>query len=145
MKVRTNKEAELKKALVIGIDDYPGHPLSGCVNDAVSVANTLERNGDGSPNFSVRLLTSNQEQVETALISKAVAELFEGDADTALLYFAGHGILNPDTNAGYIVSQNGTAGAWGMALSEILGLANGAYPKIKSTVIILDSCHSGFA
>ncbi|EQD62881.1 peptidase C14 caspase catalytic subunit p20 [mine drainage metagenome] len=60
-------------------------------------------------------------------------------------FSSGHGIINPDTNAGYIVSQNGSNGAWGISLSEILELANNAYPRIKSTVIILDSCHSGFA
>ncbi|EHP44227.1 peptidase C14 caspase catalytic subunit p20 [Cupriavidus basilensis OR16] len=135
----------MKKALVIGIDDYPAHPLHGCVNDATAIANTLEKDGDGSPNFSTRLLTSNEIEVSTATLNSAVSELFSGDAETALLFFAGHGILNPDTNAGYIVSQNGTRGAWGMSLAEILGLANRAYPRIKSTVIILDSCHSGFA
>jgi hypothetical protein len=46
----------MKRALVVGIDDYPRNPLSGCINDAVAVANTLEKNGDGSPNFSVILL-----------------------------------------------------------------------------------------
>ena len=71
--------------------------------------------------------------------------MFEGDADTALFYFAGHGIINQETNAGYIVSQDGGKGAWGISLSEILGLANRAYPRIKSTIIVLDSCHSGFA
>lgn len=135
----------MKKALIIGIDDYPTSPLNGCVNDAVAIANTLERNGDGSPNFSTRLITSNVDKVETSVISEALSELFDGDAETALLYFAGHGIINPDTNAGYIVSQNGSKGSWGISLSEILGLANKAYPKIKSTIIILDSCHSGFA
>ncbi|TBD04571.1 caspase family protein [Rhizobium leguminosarum] len=135
----------MKRALVIGVDDYPTAPLSGCVNDAVAVANTLETNGDGSPNFSVKLITSNEIEVTSAVISSAVAELFKADADTVLLYFAGHGILNPETNAGYIVSQNGGKGAWGVSLSEILGLANGAYPQIKATVIILDSCHSGYA
>lgn len=135
----------MKKALVIGIDAYPSSPLTGCVNDAVAIANTLEKNGDGSPNFSVRLLSSNDVEVSTAVLSQEVANLFNGDADTALLFFAGHGIINPDTNAGYIVSQNGAKGAWGMSLSEILGLANAAYPRIKSTVIILDCCHSGFA
>ena len=97
----------MKKALVVGIDDYPTSPLNGCVNDAVAVGNTLETNGDGSPNFSVRLLTSNQLDISTACLSEAIADLFTGDADTALLFFAGHGIINPDTNAGYIVSQNG--------------------------------------
>lgn len=135
----------MKKALVIGIDDYTASPLSGCVNDAVAIGNTLETNGDGSPNFSVRLLTSNETNVTTAVLSEAIADLFTGDADTVLLFFAGHGIINPDSNAGYIVSQDGGRGAWGMSLSEILGIANGAYPRIKSTVIILDSCHSGFA
>lgn len=135
----------MKKALIVGIDDYPTSPLNGCVNDAVAVGNTLETNGDGSPNFSVRLLTSNQSNISTAILSEAISELFKGDADTALLFFAGHGIINPDTNAGYIVSQNGGRGAWGVSLSEILGIANRAYPRIKSTVIILDSCHSGFA
>lgn len=134
----------MKKALVVGIDHYPASPLHGCVNDAVAIANTLEKNGDGSPNFSIRLLTSNETDVSTAVLSEAIAELFTGDADTALLFFAGHGIINPDTNAGYIVSQNGAKGSWGISLSEILGLANKAYPRIKSTVIILDSCHSGF-
>jgi hypothetical protein len=135
----------MKKALVVGIDSYPGNPLNGCVNDAIAIANTLERNGDGSPNFSIRILTSNEVNVTTSVLNEAVHQLFVGDADTLLFYFAGHGIINPDTNAGYIVSQNGVRGSWGMSLSEILGLANRAYPRIKSTVIILDSCHSGFA
>jgi len=135
----------MKKALVIGIDAYAVNPLVGCVSDAVAISNTLERNGDGSPNFSVRLLTSNQGAVTTAVLSEAIAELFKGDADTAVLFFAGHGIINLVTNAGYIVTQDGGKGAWGISLSELLGQANRAYPRIKSTVIILDSCHSGFA
>lgn len=134
----------MKKALVIGIDDYPSSPLNGCVNDAVSVGNTLETNGDGSPNFSVRLLTSNQINITSEVLNDEVAALFSDDADTVLLFFAGHGIINQDTNAGYLVSQNGSRGAWGMSLAEILGKANTAYPRIKSTIIILDSCHSGF-
>ena len=36
----------MKKALIIGIDDYVQSPLNGCVNDAVAVANTIETNGD---------------------------------------------------------------------------------------------------
>lgn len=135
----------MKKALIVGIDDYPASPLSGCVNDAISVATTLENNGDGSPNFSIRSLTSNNEAVSTEVLSAAIADLFKGEADTALFFFAGHGIINPDTNAGYIVSQDGKKGSWGISLSEILGLANGAHPHIKSTVIILDCCHAGFA
>ncbi|WP_255221015.1 caspase family protein [Herbaspirillum rubrisubalbicans] len=77
----------MKKALVVGIDAYPTSPLSGCVNDAVSFASTLEKNGDGSPNFSIRLLTSNDTEVSSSLLSREVRSLFTGDADTALFFF----------------------------------------------------------
>src|SRR5262245_54790638 len=108
------RRALMKKALIIGIDHYPTSPLAGCVNDAKAVANILARNGDGSPNFSAMTLTSDNIQVTSALLESSISELFKGDADTALLYFAGHGIINPATNAGYIVSQNGVRGAWGL-------------------------------
>lgn len=134
----------MKKALIVGINDYPNSPLQGCVNDAVAVANILAKNGDGSPNFSVQLVTSDSTNVSSEVLQEAIKELFRVDVDMALFFFAGHGIINPDTGDGYIVSQDGKKGAWGISLTEILGLANNAYPRIKSTVIILDSCHSGF-
>ena len=135
----------MRKALVVGIDKYPTSPLSGCENDAADIANTLKTNGDGSPNFSVRLLSSDNSDVTSEAIHSALEELFTGDAETALFYFAGHGIVKPSTNAGYIVSQDGKKGSWGVSLSDILAMANAAYPRINSTVIILDSCNSGYA
>jgi len=134
----------MRRALVIGIDKYPTAMLAGCENDAVAIANTLERNGDGSPNFSIKLITSDSCDVNSAVILSALEDLFKGDAETVLFYFAGHGIINESTNAGYIVSQDGKKGSWGIPLSEILSMANAAYPRIKSTVIILDSCNSGY-
>jgi hypothetical protein len=135
----------MRKALVVGIDKYPNSPLSGCENDAASIATVLERNGDGSPNFSVKLLSTDGSTVSSQVLSDALEDLFDGEAETALFYFAGHGIINPSTNAGHLVSQDGQRGSWGIALSELLELANKAHPKIKSTVIILDSCGSGYA
>jgi hypothetical protein len=135
----------MRKALVVGIDDYKAAPLHGCVNDALAIGGVLETNGDGSPNFSAVLLTSDSKNISCAVLGEAIADLFKGDADTALLFFAGHGIINPATNAGYIVTQDGHKGAWGVSLSDILAQANAAYPRIKSTVIILDSCQSGYA
>lgn len=135
----------MKRALVVGIDRYARCPLSGCENDAAAVASTLETNGDGAPNFSVELLTSANTNVTAATLGDAISGLFKGDADTVLLFFAGHGIINPDTNAGYIVAQDGKKGAWGVSLGDIIAQANSAYPHIKSTAIILDSCQSGYA
>jgi len=135
----------MRKALVVGIDHYSNSPLHGCVNDAKRMISVLESNGDGSPNFEVRSLISGETEVSSCILHEAIEELFSGNAETALLFFAGHGIVNEKTNAGYIVSQNGCKGSWGISLSEILHLANEAYPRVKSTVIILDSCQSGYA
>jgi len=136
----------MKKALVVGIDDYPSpNELNGCVNDAVEMSALLEANGDGSPNFDVRRLISSEGTVDSAALHEAIRELFSDDADVALLYFAGHGILDSDTNSGFLVTQDGRGPNWGINLSAVLELANKAYPKIKSTVILLDSCQSGFA
>jgi len=50
----------VRRALLVGIDDYPFGPLSGCVNDAHAMQEVLERNEDGSPNFACQVLTSDQ-------------------------------------------------------------------------------------
>ena len=59
----------MRKALIVGIDDYKEiSSLSGCVNDALAVASILERNGDGSPNFSTKTLTSNNGEVNCSIL-----------------------------------------------------------------------------
>ncbi|MFC4349549.1 caspase domain-containing protein [Kordiimonas lipolytica] len=137
----------MRKALVIGIDDYETMPLNGCVNDATKIASLLETHGDGSPNFAVRRITSNddEDEVTTAALTHSLEELFSGEADTALFYFAGHGIIDPLANQGFLVTVDGHKPNWGLSLSTILTMANRAHPRIKSSIIILDSCHSGFA
>ncbi len=136
---------KMRKALIVGIDKYPTAPLRGCENDAAAIANTLETNGDGSPNYSVKLLSSDKGEITSEIIHTALDDLFTGDADTVLFYFAGHGLVNSSTNSGHILSQDGKKGSWGVSLSDLLSMANAAYPRIKSTVIILDSCNSGYA
>jgi len=135
----------MKRALVVGIDDYDDpNQLSGCVNDAIELAVLLGANGDGSPNFDVRRLISSEGAITSEILHKEINELFKGDAETALLYFAGHGILIDETNNGFLVTQDGKNPNWGINLSGILEQANKAHPNITSTVILLDSCQSGF-
>ena len=45
----------MRKALIVGIDNYTQCPLNGCCNDAEHMAQALRRNGDDSPNFAVKL------------------------------------------------------------------------------------------
>lgn len=126
----------MKKALVIGIDDYPTAPLQGCVNDAVAFANTIGTNGDGSPNFGVRLLTTIQTKAQ---LKAAVTELYQGPCDVALLYFSGHGLLN--ATGGYLLAPDYHPNDEGLSMEQILLLLNASQARDK--IIILDCCHSG--
>ncbi len=126
----------MKKALSIGIDNYPSCPLFGCVNDASAFANTMEKNGDGSPNFDVKLETNVQSKSE---LKSLIIDLFSGDSDISLLYFSGHGFLN--AIGGYIVTPDFKENDEGVSMDEILKIANSS--KAKDKVIILDCCHSG--
>ena len=135
----------MKKALVIGIDDHPLQPLKCCVNDAREVAALLKFNADHSRNFDVELMTSPGDDISNWKLEQAVSRFFKSSVriETAVFYFAGHGIISPQTDAGYIVGRDGRPGAWGMALSQLLMLAHEARATISSSVIILDCCHAG--
>lgn len=129
----------MRKALIVGIDNYPSLPLDGCVNDANAIANTLERNGDGSPNFSIRLDTSPSADITRSSLREAIEQLFSGEPDMALLYFSGHGFIK--STGGYLVTIDANRYDEGVSMDEILNLANQS--KAKNKVIILDCCHSG--
>ncbi len=123
----------MKKALVIGIDDYPNCPLNGCVNDASAIAELLRTNGDGSPNFDVSL----QLNVKTkANLLDSIEKLFSGDTNASLLYFSGHG-----SDKGHLVTPDYKGKDLGVKMDEVLGYANKS--RCKNKIIILDCCFSG--
>jgi hypothetical protein len=126
----------MKKALVIGIDNYPKSPLKGCINDANAFASIIEKNGDGTPNFDVNLRTDVPTK---AKLRKLILDLFNGDSDTALFYFSGHGFINE--LGGYVVTPDYERNDEGVSMDEILIAANAS--EAKNRVIILDCCYSG--
>lgn len=126
----------MKKALVIGINNYPQSPLRGCINDAMAFKSIIETNGDGSPNFDAKVFTDIQTKSE---LKGLILDLFNGDNDTALFYFSGHGYI--DNIGGYIVTPDYTANDYGVSMDEILTIANDS--RTKNCIIILDCCHSG--
>lgn len=134
----------MRKALIAGIDHYTDiTPLHGCVNDAHAVRPVLERHSDGTVNFDVRLLTSTgpSDLVTRRELKDSVQSLFSDDSDIALFYFAGHGHI--EATGGYVCASDASHGDEGLALSEVLTLANES--RAKNKVIILDSCHAGIA
>ena len=52
-----------RKALVVGINDYPTCPLRGCCNDSEAIKDLLSNHGNGDPNFSVWKRTMLQQKV----------------------------------------------------------------------------------
>ncbi|RZO61680.1 MAG: caspase family protein [Sandaracinaceae bacterium] len=134
----------MRKALAVGINYYEhGSPLFGCVDDAYSVKSAIERHSDGTVNFDVRLLsgTGPSDTVSRRELKDAVSELFAGDSETALFYFAGHGYL--ESTGGYLLTSESASGDEGLALNEVLTLANQS--TASNRIIVLDSCHSGIA
>lgn len=127
----------MKKALVVGIDEYAQSPLYGCCNDADAMSQLLRSNGDGSPNFSVKI----EKNIPTkSALRRLIEECFAGDADTALFYYSGHGHI--DAIGGYLVTPDYSPYDYGVSLQDVLAIANNSHCKNK--IIILDSCFSGF-
>lgn len=135
----------MRKALIVGIDYYENIScLSGCVNDAHSVKASLERHADGTINFATpRLITGTgpSDVVNRSTLKEAVKDLFSGDAEIAVFYFAGHGYI--EDTGGFLCAGDCVTGDDGLALSEVMTFA--AQSEAKNKVIILDSCHSGIA
>src|SRR5688572_5871833 len=112
----------MRKALIVGIDHYEhiGN-LRGCVNDAHSVKAVLERNADGTVNFTTpRLITSAgpADSVERKALKDAVRELFSDKSEIALLYFAGHGYV--EDTGGFLCATDCKDGDDGLSLHDVM-------------------------
>jgi len=131
--------SHMKRALIIGIDHYDGSPLTGCINDANNIYDLMNRNEDGTPNFDCKKMISSEGRINRANLKENIEKLFKDDADTAFLYFSGHGTSN--NLGGYIVTQDAKKYDEGVAMYDILNYANAS--KAKECVIMLDCCFSG--
>lgn len=134
----------MRKALMVGIDHYPHlSDLGGCVNDASAMAAMLKRNADSTVNFDTRLITGKRDEplVQRGQLKQALRELFACDGEVALFYFAGHGYV--EDVGGYLCTGECHNGDDGLSLAELMTIASRS--PARNRVIILDSCHSGFA
>ena len=128
----------MRRALVIGIDEYPTAPLSGCRADAQAVAALLRRNADDSPNFDVRCISDPAVLARTAL-RELVADTFRDPAEAALLFFAGHGAITEF--GGALVTPDATSYGDGVSLADVLTALQGS--PVGQKIVLLDCCFSG--
>lgn len=129
----------MRRALIIGIDDYPSYPLQGCVNDAQRIKDVLSRHHDGSVNFDSQIITSPPTTVSRSLLRRKIFELLKQPAEVAFLHFSGHGTVNG--LGGYLVTPDYDDYDVGIPMAEILALANQS--PVTDVFITLDCCHSG--
>lgn len=129
----------MRRALIVGIDDYPDCPLSGCVNDANRIGEVISRNADGSPNFDCRYLLAPSSTVERRTLAQAIEQLFAREADAAVFYFSGHGAI--DVSGGYLMTPEAKTYSDGCPMHDLLVRATKS--PVREVLVILDCCHSG--
>ena len=134
-----------KRALCVGINDYPGADadLAGCINDADDWASFL-----GSRGYDVGVLANGQATKSAILSSIQVLLKSLKAGDTAVLQYSGHGTWMPDYNGDepdrkdealcpYDMDENN------LILDDELVKLFTSRPQGTTLVWITDCCHSG--
>lgn len=129
-----------RRALLIGIDSYENFSdLPGCSDDVLAMRELLEKNVDGSANYTCNVLADDGEPITRARLRRACRELFSDYQGDVLLYFSGHGTLTEE--GGYIATTDAEEDDYGVSMQEILQMA--FQSQARDILIILDCCNSG--
>lgn len=129
----------MRRPLVIGLDDYPDHPLGGCVNDTLRIEAILSLHHDNRLNFNCETITSPPLTVTRPILRLHIFELFKHPAEIAFLHFSGHCTVN---GLGcYLVTPDHCEYDVWIPMTEILAIANQS--PVNDIFIKLYCCHSG--
>jgi hypothetical protein len=149
----TKRRNVRRKALIVGINEYenPNNNLSGCVPDAIDMANTLKFLG--FPPSKIKLLLN--EQATTEGILKGLDWLIKSAAenDVLIFYYSGHGSQVADLNndeedsIDEILVPHDIDFHSGKYITDdmLFDRFTSRVPKSVRTDVILDSCFSGSA
>jgi hypothetical protein len=134
-----------KKALCIGINDYPGtaNDLSGCVNDANDWAAEL-----GGRGFTVNKMLDAQ--ATHAALTQAIGDLIKGarKGDTVVITYSGHGTWVPDSSGDEPDGRDEALCPWDIAsvgplLDDDIRVLFSQRAAGTRILLLSDSCHSG--
>ncbi len=132
-----------RRAVCIGIDDYPASPLAGCVNDAKEWRSVLR--GEG---FETALLTNGQ-ATRNGLI-RAITDLIDGSlpGDVLVLQYAGHGTHVDDVDGDEDDGQDEALvpfdyAAGNFLIDDDIGDLLDHVPDGVNLTCFMDCCHSG--
>ncbi len=133
-----------RRALCVGIDDYPTAPLSGCVADARAWARTLTGLGFEAP----RMLLNGEASQQNILTS--FRELVDGSrpGDVVVIQYSGHGTQLADVNGDEednmdeaLCPHDFASGAF--ILDDDVAAVFARIPEGVNVTCFFDCCHSG--
>jgi len=139
------------KALLVGINKYPGAPLAGCLNDVINMARFITTSDLRFDPTNVRLLTDERANTEGILerLGWLVTGLREGDR--ILFHYSGHGAqVATRAGSGEIDGRDECLCPYDfdwspsrMILDKQLHEIFDVIPPGVKAIFISDSCHSG--
>ena len=140
------KEKEIRKAIIIGINNYEADPiiptLKGAENDAKEIYDKLIQYGNFEIDINHFLLGSHATRRN---ILKAVNEVFRKGNEYQLVtfYFSGYGVVDKTNNEGYLApyDMDTEASFFSVINMEELKKAINNTKNITNTIIILDCCY----
>ena len=131
-------EGPRRRALVIGNRNYPKQPLLNPVNDATDLAQVL-----ADAEFDVTLKTDLNRQTLDRAVSDFAKSLHEGD--TALFFFAGHGVEVQGQNyllpTDFAAQEEAQVKYQSVNAGEVQDLLQGRDAK-RTVILILDACRN---
>ncbi len=137
----------LKKAFLVGINDYTDAPLRGCVNDIMDMQAALRDLYDFKAE-NLRVLT-DKEATTQALVD-GLNWLAEGGVEPAVrvFHYAGHGHFVPDKSGDEPDGADEALVPYdcakkGYLIDDHLKTLYERFPKNGNLTIIMDCCHSG--
>ena len=131
----------MKRALTIGINDYPNAPLQGCVNDATQWALYFSE----TRRFD-RVNTIIGRDATRARVTAAIRAMLEVSVagDEIAIQYSGHGTRVPDQSGD---EKDQLDEAWvlydGVWLDDEIADLLKDLPSGVKMVVVSDSCHSG--
>jgi len=135
----------MKKAVIVGINNYPQYPLTGCVNDALDYQTTLLAKG-----FSVTLITNSQGTKANILNNLQYMVSNSVSGDSLVFAYSGHGSKVPDTNGDepdqydeVLCPIDFFSGQY-ISDDDLRAIFSGL-PSGVTLDVFLDSCYSGTA
>jgi hypothetical protein len=134
-----------KRALCVGINDYPGtwSDLAGCVNDAADWKDALERRG-----FEVERLLDRAATRQSLIASLRRLVGISRPGDIIVFQFSGHGSWIPDEDGDEpdlrdeVLCPHDIAQGKPLTDDDLHGIFSERRAGVR-IVLIADSCHSG--